>query len=87
VAGSTPQSQRAIANIKRICECTCVAVSSSRSSTSTSNPSSRRGADRRGPTLIKKLPLPLRRLVGDLSNLEHVLVGLDVRSSTGSGES
>lgn len=31
------------------------------------------------PTLVKKLPLPLRRLVGDLSNKERVLVGLDLR--------
>ena len=31
------------------------------------------------PTLLKKLPLPLRRLVGDLSNKERVLVGLDLR--------
>ena len=31
------------------------------------------------PTLIKKLPLPLRRLIGDLSNRERVLLGLDLR--------
>ncbi len=31
------------------------------------------------PTLVKKLPAPLRRLVGDLSNLERVLLGLDLR--------
>jgi len=31
------------------------------------------------PTLIKRLPLPLRRLIGDLSNLEKVLFGLDLR--------
>ena len=31
------------------------------------------------PTLVKKLPAPLRRLVGDLSNEERVLVGLDLR--------
>ena len=31
------------------------------------------------PTLIKRLPLPLRRLVGDLSNRERVLLGLDLR--------
>jgi circadian clock protein KaiB len=31
------------------------------------------------PTLIKKLPLPLRRLIGDLSNKERVLIGLDLR--------
>ena len=31
------------------------------------------------PTLVKKLPAPLRRLVGDLSNLDRVLLGLDLR--------
>ena len=31
------------------------------------------------PTLVKKLPAPLRRLVGDLSNMERVLLGLDLR--------
>jgi circadian clock protein KaiB len=31
------------------------------------------------PTLIKKLPLPLRRLVGDLSNKNEVLLGLDLK--------
>jgi circadian clock protein KaiB len=31
------------------------------------------------PTLIKKLPLPLRRIIGDMSSKERVLVGLDLR--------
>ena len=31
------------------------------------------------PTLVKQLPLPLRRLVGDLSNKERVLIGLDLK--------
>jgi circadian clock protein KaiB len=35
------------------------------------------------PTLIKQLPPPLRRVIGDLSNKEKVLLGLDVRSSPG----
>jgi circadian clock protein KaiB len=30
------------------------------------------------PTLIKKLPLPMRRIIGDMSNREHVLLGLDL---------
>ncbi|HLG59770.1 MAG TPA: circadian clock KaiB family protein [Vicinamibacterales bacterium] len=33
------------------------------------------------PTLIKKLPLPLRRVIGDMSNTERVLLGLDLRPS------
>jgi circadian clock protein KaiB len=31
------------------------------------------------PTLVKKLPLPLRRVIGDMSNTERVLVGLDLK--------
>lgn len=34
------------------------------------------------PTLIKELPLPLRRVIGDMSNTERVLVGLDLRKVT-----
>lgn len=34
------------------------------------------------PTLIKQLPLPLRKLVGDMSNVEKVLLGLDIRKIT-----
>ncbi|MBE3116742.1 circadian clock protein KaiB, partial [Candidatus Bathyarchaeota archaeon] len=34
------------------------------------------------PTLIKKLPPPLRKIIGDLSNTERVLVGLDIRPRT-----
>jgi circadian clock protein KaiB len=35
------------------------------------------------PTLIKSLPLPLRRVIGDLSNTEKVLLGLEVRAQQG----
>ena len=34
------------------------------------------------PTLIKKLPMPLRRIIGDMSSAERVLVGLDLRKKT-----
>ena len=38
------------------------------------------------PTLIKKLPLPMRRIIGDMSNREHVLLGLDlIRGSDHAG--
>jgi len=38
------------------------------------------------PTLVKKLPLPMRRIIGDMSNRDHVLLGLDlVRASDASG--
>jgi circadian clock protein KaiB len=34
------------------------------------------------PTLIKKLPLPFRRIIGDMSNIEKVLIGLDLKKVT-----
>ena len=34
------------------------------------------------PTLVRKLPEPIRKIIGDLSNIERVLVGLDVRPRT-----
>jgi circadian clock protein KaiB len=34
------------------------------------------------PTLVRKLPLPVRRIIGDLSNTERVLVGLDLRNKS-----
>ncbi|HLG57441.1 MAG TPA: circadian clock KaiB family protein [Vicinamibacterales bacterium] len=38
------------------------------------------------PTLIKKLPLPMRRIIGDMSNREHVLLGLDLICQSGGKE-
>jgi circadian clock protein KaiB len=35
------------------------------------------------PTLVRKLPPPLRKIIGDLSNIERVLVGLDIRPASG----
>jgi circadian clock protein KaiB len=35
------------------------------------------------PTLVKKLPLPLRRFIGDMSNTERILVGMDLRTVEG----
>lgn len=38
------------------------------------------------PTLIRKLPLPMRRLIGDLSEEERILLGLDIKPKTPNGE-
>jgi len=80
IAGMTPLSLRAIANVKKVCE---------------EHPQGRYELDvvdlyqqpqlAKGeqiiaaPTLIKKLPHPLRRIIGDMSKTERVLVGLDLR--------
>jgi circadian clock protein KaiB len=80
VAGITPSSTRAITNIKKICEehlkgRYCLEVIDLYK-----NPSLADGEQIiAAPTLLKKLPLPLRRFIGDMSNTEKILVGLDLR--------
>ena len=79
ITGHTPKSERAIANLRRICagglegqyeliiidvlECPQLAEDEKILAT---------------PTLIKELPPPLRRIIGDLSDKEKVLLGLDL---------
>ena len=80
VAGMTPQSTRAIANIKQICEEHLKGHYSLEVIDIYQQPVLAAGEQIiAAPTLVKKLPLPLRRLIGDLSNTERVLVGLDLR--------
>ena len=87
VAGSTPQSQRAIANIKQICEEHLSGRFELEVIDIYQQPKLLEGEQIiAAPTLIKKLPRPLRRFVGDLSNLERILVGLDLQPGKGGGE-
>jgi len=80
VSGSTPQSVRAIANIKKICEEHLKGRYDLEVIDLYQNPSLARGEQIiAAPTLIKQLPLPLRRIIGDMSGTERVLVGLDLR--------
>jgi circadian clock protein KaiB len=80
VAGMTPQSTRAIANIKQICEEHLKGHYTLEVIDIYQQPVLAEGEQIIAtPTLIKKLPLPLRRLLGDLSGTERVLVGLDLR--------
>ena len=88
VAGSTPQSQRAIANIKHICESHLAGRFDLEVIDVYQQPQLTAGEQIvAAPTLIKKLPLPLRRFVGDLSSLERILVGLDLRPAPRGGGS
>lgn len=80
ITGSTPSSNRAIVNIRKICEehlqgrYELVIVDISQ------NPILAEGEQIiAAPTLIKKLPLPLRRFIGDMSQTERILLGLDLR--------
>jgi circadian clock protein KaiB len=80
VTGSTPQSSRAITNIKTICEEHLKGRYDLEVIDLYQKPELAKGEQIiAAPTLIKKLPLPLRRIIGDLSGTERVLVGLDLR--------
>jgi len=80
VTGSTPQSTRAIQNIKKICDEYLKGRYELDVVDLYKNPGLAKGEQIiAAPTLIKKLPLPLRRIIGDLSNTDRVLIGLDLR--------
>ncbi|MGO9960421.1 MAG: circadian clock KaiB family protein [Solirubrobacteraceae bacterium] len=80
VAGATPGSQRAISNLREICETELAGRYELEVIDIYQQPTL--GADRQivaVPTLIKELPAPVRRLVGDMSDRDRVLLGLDLR--------
>lgn len=81
VTGSTPKSLRAIANIKAVCEEHLQGRYELEVIDIYQHPElSQREQLLAAPTLVKSLPLPLRRVVGDMSNEERVLVGIDLRT-------
>ncbi|WP_020504650.1 circadian clock KaiB family protein [Lamprocystis purpurea] len=80
VTGATAKSARAIANIKTICEEHLEGRYVLEVVDLYQQPELAQGQQIiAAPTLIKELPLPLRRIIGDMSSSERVLVGLDVR--------
>ncbi|HEX9941184.1 MAG TPA: circadian clock KaiB family protein [Thermoanaerobaculia bacterium] len=80
VAGQTPKSVTALANLKRLCEENLAGRYRIEVIDLVQNPQLARGDQILAiPTLIRRLPEPIRRIIGDLSNSERVLVGLDVR--------
>lgn len=80
VTGPTPQSTRATANIRKICEEHLHGRYELEVVDICQNPSLARGEQIvAAPTLVKMLPLPLRRFIGDLSQTERLLIGLDLR--------
>lgn len=83
VAGLMPKSTLAIANMKRICEENLQGQYELEVIDLYQQPQLAQGDQIVAvPTLIKKLPAPLRRIVGDMSDTERVLVGLDLRKKT-----
>ena len=80
VAGQSPKSMNALANLKRICEENLQGRYELEVIDLYQQPQLAPGEQIIAiPTLIRSLPLPLRRIIGDLSNTERVLVGLDIR--------
>jgi circadian clock protein KaiB len=80
VAGVNPNSSRAIANVRRICEEHLAGRYQLEVVDLYQNPILSEGEQIIAvPTLIKKLPAPLRKFIGDMSNTERILVGLDLR--------
>jgi circadian clock protein KaiB len=84
VAGHTPKSGDAIANIKKICEENLKGRYVLDVIDLYQQPQLTQGEQIIAlPTLIKKLPPPSRRIIGDMSNVERVLVGLDLWKKSG----
>ena len=80
VAGQTPKSLAAFANLKKICDDHLAGEYHIEVIDLLKNPKLASGDQILAiPTLVRKLPEPIRKIIGDLSNTERVLVGLDIR--------
>ena len=80
VAGQTAKSLAACANLQRICETHLAGQYRIEIIDLTKNPMLAAGDQILAlPTLVRRLPKPVKKIIGDLSNEERVLVGLDVR--------
>ena len=81
IVDKTPKSVAALANLKKICDEHLAGQYKLQIVDLLENPQLARGDQILAiPTLVRKLPLPVRKIIGDLSNTERVLVGLDLRS-------
>ncbi|MDI1312267.1 circadian clock KaiB family protein [Prosthecobacter sp.] len=82
ITGHTPLSTKAIVRIRKICEDHLEGRYDLEVVDIAQNPTLAAGEQIiAAPTLIKKLPLPLRRFIGDMSQTERILLGLDLRKA------
>ena len=82
VAGQTPKSLTALNNLKKICKQHMDDQYHIEIIDLLANPQLARGDQILAiPTLVRNLPTPIRKIIGDLSNTEKVLVGLDLRTA------
>jgi circadian clock protein KaiB len=80
ITGATPRSIKAITNIRKICEEHLKGRYELEIIDIFQQPVLAKGEQIiAAPTLIKKLPLPLRRFIGDMSSTERILIGLDLK--------
>lgn len=80
VAGQTPRSVVALQNLKRLCEAHLAGRYRIEIIDLVQNPQLARGDQILAiPTLVRRLPEPVRKIIGDLSQTERVLLGLDFR--------
>lgn len=87
VAGQTPKAVRAFSNLRKICEEHLEGRYSIEVIDLVENPQLGRGDQILAlPTLVRRLPAPIKKIIGDLSNTERVLVGLDLRARRQAGE-
>lgn len=79
VAGQTPKSLAALSNLKKICDEHLKGKYHVEVIDLMKNPQLAQGDQILAiPTLVKKLPVPVRKIIGDLSNTDRVLIGLDI---------
>ena len=84
VAGQTPRSLAAFSNLKKFCDAHLKGQYRIKVIDLLSNPQLAKGDQIVAlPTLVRKLPQPIRRIIGDLSNTEKILVGLQILSRNG----
>ena len=87
VAGQTPKAVRAFANLRKICDEHLAGRYTIEVIDLIENPQLGRGDQILAlPTLVRRLPEPIKKIIGDLSNTERVLVGLDLRPRQRAGE-
>jgi circadian clock protein KaiB len=87
VAGQTPKSIAAFSNLKKICEDHLNGRYRIEVIDLVQQPQLSRGDQILAiPTLVRKLPQPVRKIIGDLSDTNRVLVGLDLRPADGPGK-
>jgi circadian clock protein KaiB len=80
VAGETPRSITALANLKRICEERVPGQYRIEVIDLLKTPQLASGDQILAvPTLVRRLPQPIRKIIGDLSNKEKLLIGLDIQ--------